>query len=109
MTSSPYLVRKSSDDGTRLGDVWWRKFIPEDWEIALDWATDGRWYETKVEDLVSICLVNGYQFDIEILVFRQCMNIVAHNSHPNTFYFVRRTDTDAWSHLLGLDRSRHRQ
>ena len=68
MTSSPYLVRKSSDDGTRLGDVWWRKFIPEDWEIALDWATDGRWYETKVEDLVSICLVNGYQFDIEILI-----------------------------------------
>jgi hypothetical protein len=54
MTSSPYLARKSSDDGTRLGDVWWRKFIPEDWENALDWATDGRWYETKVEDLVSI-------------------------------------------------------
>lgn len=54
MTSSPYLVRKSSDDGTRLGDMWWRKFIPEDWENALDWATDGRWYETKVEDLIPM-------------------------------------------------------
>lgn len=53
MTSSPYLVPKSNEDSTRLGDVWWRKFIPEDWEYALDWATDGKWYETKVEDLVS--------------------------------------------------------
>ena len=53
MTSSPYLVPKSNEDSTRLGDVWWRKFIPEDWEYALDWATDGSWYETKVEDLVS--------------------------------------------------------
>ena len=53
MTSSPYRVPKSNEDSTRLGDVWWRKFIPEDWEYALDWATDGRWYETKVEDLVS--------------------------------------------------------
>ena len=53
MTSSPYLVPKSNENGTRLGDIWWRKFIPEDWEYALDWATDGSWYETKVEDLVS--------------------------------------------------------
>ena len=53
MTSSPYLVPKSNEDSSRLGDVWWRKFIPEDWEYALDWATDGKWYETKVEDLVS--------------------------------------------------------
>lgn len=52
-TSSPYLVPKPNEDGTRLADVWWRKFIPEDWEYALDWATDGSWYETKVEDLVS--------------------------------------------------------
>jgi len=54
MTSRPVLVPKPGGDGTRLGDVWWRKYIPEDWENLMDWATDGSWYDTKVEDLVRV-------------------------------------------------------
>ena len=112
MTSSPYLVRKSSDDGTRLGHVWWRKFIPEDWENALDWATDGRWYETKVEDLVSVMSGGDSHMILESLsvILFQYHGTFDHNSpHPNTFYFVRRTDPDAGPLLLGLDSSGHRQ
>ena len=112
MTSSPYFVRKSSDDGTRLGDVWWRKFIPEDWENALDWATDGRWYETKVEDLVSAIVSGGDSHLIleSLSVLFQYHGTFDHNSPPpNTFYFVRRTDPDAGPLLLGLDSSSHRQ
>jgi hypothetical protein len=57
-TSKPYTEPSGSgSDDVVVGEVWWRRYIPEDWEFVLDKLTDRQWEETKVQDLVCYCIV----------------------------------------------------
>ena len=52
-TSKPYSIPDAnSSDDVRIGEVWWRRYIPEDWEFVLDQLTGKQWVKTKVNDLV---------------------------------------------------------